>query len=206
MKRLALIAVLAHLAAPVAAGTMQEALDAYAAGHAADAARIYNELAVAGNGRAQFNLALMFYAGEGVPQSYPDAFNWAWRAKLQGVQQSEALLERVTPAIPNADRQTLAEALFAELQPRVDNGDGRAMMAMSIINTDLLPRPDPVSAYVWQSMAATVGLEGASVFRARTFDALSDKDQAKAQSAAREAFAAWCGTTTMTFAGCGVLQ
>lgn len=206
MKRLA-FGILAStvFAAPVLGASLQDAMDRYSSGDAAAAASIYGDLAAAGDPHAQFNMALMFYAGEGVPQSYTDAFTWAWRAKLQGIVQSEVLIGRVIGSISNETRTNLAQTLTAELSQRVQSGDGRAMLAMSLIQTDLLPRPNAVQSYVWQSMAVAVGMTNAAGLRDATFAALSNRDRALAQSEARSAFAEWCATATKDVPSCTVI-
>ena len=207
MKRFfATTAVVMSLSAPAMAGAgLQEALDAYASGRAAEAAAIYGDLARSGDGRAQFNLALMFYAGEGVPQSWSDAFAWAWRAKLNGVQQAEALLARVAAPITSGERTALAEVLTAELADKVAEGDARAMIQMSLIQSELLPRPDMVSTYVWQSLAVAMGMERAVPVRASTFESLSPRDQTKAQLALREKYAEWCAAAPVGSPACGLI-
>ena len=152
MRRWVGICAVALMAGAAQADTMASALDAYAHGRTAEAARIYGDLAAHGNRHAQFNFALMFYAGEGVPQSYGDAFSWAWRAKLQGVIEAETLLARVAPYVSNDDRSRLMQELSDELAPAVADGDIRAVLGMSLIVSELAPRPDPVQHYAWLSM------------------------------------------------------
>ena len=206
MKRLAFGLLASTLcAAPVFSASLQDAMDRYSSGDAASAASIYGDLAAAGDPHAQFNMALMFYAGEGVPQSYSDAFTWAWRAKLQGIVQAEVLIGRVSDAISNDTRTALAQTLSDELSERIRSGDGRAMLAMSLIQTDLLPRPNAVQSYVWQSMAVAVGMTNAAGLRDATFAGLSNRDKTLAQSEARIAFADWCATATKIIPSCTVL-
>ena len=207
MKRLFVISsVVACLAAAAPASSLQEAMDMYAAGDPAGAAAAYSELAHSGNSRAQFNLALMFYAGQGVPQNYSDAFVWAWRAKLQGVQQAEVLIARVADSISRDERTALADVLSAELAPKIAQGDAKAMLAMSIIQSDLLPRPDLVQTYVWQSLSVVAGLDAAATLRDETFRGLSARDQVKAQTEARVAFDNWCETATVPQPACRVIR
>lgn len=206
MRRWAGILIAGCCATTAHSASLQEALDRYAAGDAASAASIYADLAGQGDPKAQFNLALMFYAGEGVPQSWTDSFRWAWRAKLNGVEQAEILLGRIDASIGKPEREALAEELMAELAAPIAYGDGKAMLRMAIIAQDLLPRPDMVKAYVWQAMAVAAGLDAAVPFREGTFRSLSEKDRIKAQSEARTTFEDWCSESPAPVASCTIVN
>ena len=126
--------------------------------------------------------------------------------RLQGIQQSQTLLAQVDPSISRDERSALAAVLTDELSGRVADGDPRAMLAMSVIQSDLLPRPDMVQTYVWQSLAVVAGMAPAAQLRDQTFRALSARDQAKAQAAARTAFSDWCQSATTVQPACQVIN
>src|SRR3989338_11657329 len=65
--------------------TFGEAVAAYRAGDAGAAFAQFLILARQDMPQAQFNLALLFRAGEGVPQNRREALYWAWRARVGGV-------------------------------------------------------------------------------------------------------------------------
>ena len=75
MRAIAAIVLVSAFAAPVAAGTFEDAVDAHARGDYAKALRLIRPLANDGNAAAQFNLGVMYLAGHGVqriiqPQHY----------------------------------------------------------------------------------------------------------------------------------------
>jgi TPR repeat protein len=45
-------------------------------GTTATAVRLFRPLAGQGNARAQFNLGVMYYNGQGVPQDYAETLKW----------------------------------------------------------------------------------------------------------------------------------
>ncbi|MCH8039374.1 MAG: sel1 repeat family protein, partial [Nitrospinae bacterium] len=63
------------LATPVLAG-FQEGVDAYERGDYATALKEFRPLADQGDALAQFNLGIMYYKGQGVPQDYQEAAKW----------------------------------------------------------------------------------------------------------------------------------
>ena len=71
-------------AAPVAAGTFEDAVDAHARGDYAKALRLIRPLANDGDASAQFNLGLMYTTGQGVQQDNAAAALWFRKAAEQG--------------------------------------------------------------------------------------------------------------------------
>src|SRR5882757_228035 len=83
-RAIAAIVLVSAFAAPLAAGTFEDAVDAHARGDYAKALRLIRPLANDGNATAQFNLGVMYLAGHGVRQDYSAAALWFRRAAEQG--------------------------------------------------------------------------------------------------------------------------
>lgn len=190
----------------VLGASLQDALASYAVGDVTSAASIYGDLAARGNQYAQFNMALLFYAGEGVPQNYVEAYSWAWRAKLQGVVEAEALIKLLEGSISNEARSALAHTLMEEQSQKIRSGDGRAMLARAMIQSELLPNPDAIQSYVWQSMAVAVGITEATSFRDETFATLSTQNKLLAQQEAHNTFRDWCSNATKAAPSCTIIS
>jgi TPR repeat protein len=72
------------LAAPVAAGPLEDGLAAYSRGDYATAMQLWRPLADRGDADAQFDLGVLYQNGQGVPQDYAAALNWYRKAADQG--------------------------------------------------------------------------------------------------------------------------
>jgi TPR repeat protein len=81
-REIAAIVLVSAFAAPVAAGTFEDAVDAHARGDYAKALRLIHPLANDGDASAQFNLGLM--TGQGVQQDNAAAALWFRKAAEQG--------------------------------------------------------------------------------------------------------------------------
>jgi TPR repeat protein len=81
---IAAIVLVSAFAAPVAAGTFEDAVDAHARGDYAKALRLIRPLANDGDASAQFNLGLMYTTGQGVQQDDAAAALWFRKAAEQG--------------------------------------------------------------------------------------------------------------------------
>lgn len=196
MRRLRLI--LALLVAGFAGSAVAEeaALSAAAAairnGRAAEAAVMYRDLAEGGEGAAQYNLALLYLTGRGVPQSHRDALFWAWKARLSGVDKAPALIARMADVATPDLRKDLAQRLMDALQPRIDKGEGRAMLELAAVYLEVLPEPDLIKGLVWQALAAALDVPGAAEARETTGARLTAEDRLTAEAEAVEALSSLC--------------
>ena len=79
-----ILAFLMTLSSSVMAQDFQKGLAAYNAGDYATTLQEWTPLAEAGDVAAQYNLGLMYYYGQGVPQDYAEAVKWYRLAAEQG--------------------------------------------------------------------------------------------------------------------------
>lgn len=175
----------ATLAAQSATGAdLAAALAALRSGNAPEGANILLHLARAGEADAQFNLALLYAQGLGVPQNDREALYWGWRARLSGIGPANALIQRLAEAATPDLRTALVTRITADLEPRIVAGEGRAMLEQSILLQELLPKPDLAGAYAWQALSAALGTPNAAVIRDATLAQIPAKDRLAAQDAA----------------------
>jgi uncharacterized protein len=78
------LAIAGALCAPAAAGTLEDATEAYHAKAYAKAAELWRPLAENGNAAAQYSLGTLYAEGKGVEQNDATAFLWFQRAANQG--------------------------------------------------------------------------------------------------------------------------
>ncbi|MBA4351972.1 MAG: sel1 repeat family protein, partial [Rhodobacter sp.] len=135
------------------------------AGRAPEAAQTLLTLARAGGAEAQFNLALLYAEGIGVPQNDRESLYWAWRARLAGIPAARTLITKMEPAATPELRTEIATRITADLEPRIAGGEGRAMLERSVLLLDLLAEPDLQAAYVWQALSAALGTPNAGPAR-----------------------------------------
>ena len=189
-----------------AAPDLSSALGELRAGRAPEAAQIMLGLASAGSGEAQFNLALLYTKGLGVPQNDREALYWAWRARLSGLSQAQAMLQSLADkATPDLSRK-LAARLNADLDARIAAADGRAMLERSIVFAEVLPQPDLRNAYVWQALSAALGTPNAATLRDATLASLPPENRLAAQDAALKALGELCAAEMASHPLCATLQ
>lgn len=210
MNRASLALALFLVAVTASAGAAEgDALSAAAAairdGRTAEAAVLYRDLAEKGDGAAQYNLALLYLTGRGVPQSHRDALFWAWKARLSGVNKAPALIARMANLTTPDLRTDIARRLMDALQPRIDAGEGRAMLELAAVYLEVLPEPDLTKGLVWQALAAALDVPGASEARETTGARLTAEDRLTAESEAIKTLSGLCAKGLKGQAICDVM-
>ncbi len=124
---------------------------------------------------AQYNLALLLHAGKGTPQDFAAALNWSWAAHLGGIEAAEELSDELTGYLPEDSVEEVRRLVRARLKARIDDGDPAAIPQFATYHLLMLEEPDYDSAYIWFSIAAALGLDGAMVARDEARENVEDE-------------------------------
>ncbi len=109
----AAVALLIVVTACQACSDYKAGLEAYDRGDYATALKEWRPLAEQGHARAQYNLAVAYMKGQGVPQDYAQAYMWVNLAVVQGREDArkarDILAEQMTPAQMDEARRLARE-------------------------------------------------------------------------------------------------
>lgn len=167
------------------------------------AAALFADLARAGDGAAQMNLAVLMARGDGLPQDRAGALYWAWRARLSGRPEAAPLIDLLSrtgagiapgagPAAAVSARD-LAARLVADLGSLAASGRPDAFLALGRVQAEVQEPPRPVEALAWYMLAAAHGVPHAALLRDAVALEIAPADRLAAESLARDLFAEWCG-------------
>jgi TPR repeat protein len=157
---------------------------AYDRGDYVTAYEEFKALAEQGHPKAQFNLGLMYYSGQGVPQNNAEALKWFHKAAEQehaGAQYNLGLMYYSGQGVD----QDYAEAV-KWFRRAAEQGDATAQydLGSSYFNGQGVPQ-DFVQAYMWFSLAASQGDSEAQKDRDSVAQKMTPSQVAKAQRLAR---------------------
>jgi uncharacterized protein len=127
-RAIAAIVLVSAFAAPVAAGTSEDAVDAHARRDYAKAQRLILPLANDGDAAAQYNLALMYMTGRAVQPDYAAAAIWLRKAAEQGyafAQSNLGTLYRDGRGVPEHDTEAVVW-----FRKAADQGDAVAQFSL----------------------------------------------------------------------------
>ena len=145
--------------------TFNEALQAVKDKNFRHAVKLFSLQAENNQHDAQYNLAILLEAGKGAPQDFTKALIWAWSAQLGGIEAAEELAEDLSDYLPEKSIEAVREAVRTRLQARIEAGSADAISQFATFHLKILEEPDYEKAYIWLSISAALGVEGA--FKAR---------------------------------------
>ena len=165
----AMVMLSVSLAAPLSASTeidssnatFSEAVQAVKDKNFRHAVKLFTVQAENDQHDAQYNLALLLEAGKGAPQDFLKALSWAWTAQLGGIEAAEELAEDLIGYLPEKSIETVRIEVQERLRSRIDEGHAPAVSQFATFHLTMLDEPDYDTAYVWYSISAALGLEGA---------------------------------------------
>ena len=142
-------------------------------------------LAKAGNADAQHLLGLMYYMGRGVPQDYPQAFQWHRKAALQGKADAQYVVGAMYytgNAVPQDQKHAVTW-----FRKAAEQGHAEAQHALGLMyryHVAGVPG-DPVIAYMLMNLAAASGNQNAINQRAAMAKQMSQGQIEEAQALSR---------------------
>ena len=186
------------VAAPVAAGPLEDGEAAYQRGDYSTALRLLRPLAEHGDAHAQFDLGVIYNNGRGVLQNFATAYKWFSLAAAQGDQTAAQYRDIVQQSMSSAQTGPLedGEAAYQRgdystalrlLRPLAEHGDAHAEFDLGVIyyNGRGVPQ-DFVTAEMWFNLAAAQGDQTAAQYRDTVQQGMSSAQVAEAQKLARE--------------------
>ena len=143
-------------------------VEAVRAGEIHKAFESFEPLALAGDHRAQFNLATLLKSGRGKPQNYTEALKWATLARIGGISRAFDLSETLAKFVPQGDQEAIWDDVEAQLLRFLDEGNRNVILQYALFNLEILPEPNLEIALKWQLIGAALDIDGAAEARDET--------------------------------------
>lgn len=180
-----LIAALVLAAAPVWAGSLEDAASAYLLGDYVTAVRIWRPMAEGGDADAQYSLGLMYANGLGVSKDDHEAAYWFRKAsdgRIAKAQNNLGLMYSTGRGVPKDDQQ--AAFWFREA---AEQGLAKAQSNLGLMYESGRGVPkDGQQAYFWLLLASGGGDAGAALNRDLIGSRLTGDQRAAALADARK--------------------
>ena len=129
-----------------------------------EAYEIFSTLADQGIPEAQFNLALLYSNGLGVPKNYRLALYWSWQAHLNNHETAINRVNIIYDLIDEKLRNSVAQTIIDEMLLIAQSGDRTAPLKLGKTYLGLFVEAQYKPAYLWLSISQAYGEETASAF------------------------------------------
>jgi TPR repeat protein len=127
-----------------------------------EAYEIFSALADQGIPEAQFNLALLYSNGLGVPKNYRLALYWSWQAHLNDHETAINRVNIIYDLIDEKLRNSVAQTIIDEMLLVAQAGDKAAPLKLGKTYLGLFVEAQYQPAYLWLSISQAYGEERAS--------------------------------------------
>lgn len=175
--------VIATMATEVLAQDFNDGVKAVQNGDFATAVKIWTPLAEKGSREAQFNLAVMYDDGMGIPEDNAEAAKWYRKAAENGFPQAQLILGIMYvegEGVPEDTEESLNWLLKAAKHKNGIGADAQVRIGR-IYERGIGVEKDDVTAYVWFSVAAANGSEEAKWETPSVVKRLTSSQLAEAQ-------------------------
>ena len=153
-----------------------------------EAYEIFSNLAYQGIPEAQFNLALLYSNGLGVPKNYRLALYWSWQAHLNDHETAINRVNIIYDLIDEKLRNSVAQTITDEMLIIAQAGDRAAPLKLGKTYLSLFVEAQYKPAYLWLSISQAYGEETASAFMEEAASQMTLEEVLAQQEEAQKAF------------------
>ena len=152
------------------------------------AADIFEELAIAGDMDAQFNYAILLRNGLGRAQNYSEALYWTWLSYASGLEKADKVLEKIIELVPEESHQQIRERVSLFILEKINSGDRASLLNFGKYYLNILPEEDYNKSYLFYSIAAAFGEDGAKEKRDKILVDVDNEKIVEIQTQASDMF------------------
>jgi len=154
-----------------------------------EAYKIFSTLADQGIPEAQFNLALLYSNGLGVPKNYRLALYWSWQAHLNDHETAINRVNIIYDLIDEKLRNSVAQTIVDEMLLIAQAGDKTAPLKLGKTYLGLFVEAQYKPAYLWLSISQAYGEEKASALMEEAASQMTLEEILEQQEEAQKTFA-----------------
>lgn len=163
--------------------------DAITKGDLPGAARRARELADANDVEGQYNLALFYWHGVGIPQNFDEAIRWTTLAGVRGHNKAASARRIMSKTLEPIVVQKAMEWSRLRLIKMAEGGDDAALVSVARSYSPDFGFANDVEAYYWASLAFSAGKSEVRRQRDGLVSKIKQADLLKTQQKANEWFA-----------------
>jgi TPR repeat protein len=171
--------------------SVPQVAEALLRGDLKDAFETTMALAYANDIEAQHNLSLFYWHGVGSSQKFDEAVSWSTMAAIRGHKKAMTARKIMVKAIDARAEKASMESVRKCLEYDAKWGDNSALLPLSTSYLKEFAPPDDVKAYVWSSLAVSMGKIEARRQRDLIMANMQQPDIVRGQKLANEWLEEW---------------
>ena len=139
------------------------------------------KLSEMGDGKSQYNLAVIIYKGEGFTQNFKKSYYWSLISKLNGQKASEKLINKSKKKLSKDEISEINDQIKEDLEKMVEKGETQALIPLAKWHLTVPKDPDYDNSYKWLSVASALDIPNTKKARNRIFNRVNKKSLSELQ-------------------------
>jgi len=148
----------------------------------------FEKLSDLGDAKSQYNLSVMHYKGQGIPQNFNRAYYWSIMSMLSGQKKSEILMKNNKKRVNDINKAEIESEVKDDLEKAVDEGKIYAVIPLAKWHLTFPRKPDYNNSYLWLSVASALNIANSNKARNSIIKKIKKKDLDEIQNEANEIF------------------
>ena len=147
----------------------------------------FEKLSDLGDAKSQHNLAVMYYKGQGITQSFNRAYYWSIMSMLNGQKKAEILMKNSQKKVSDLNKEIQSE-VKDNLEKAINEGKVYAVIPLAKWHLTFPKKPDYNNSYLWLSVASALNIANSNKARNSIIKKIKNKDLDEIQNEANEIF------------------
>ena len=148
----------------------------------------FEKLSEMGYAKAQYNLAVIFYKGLGVPQNFKKSYYWSMMSDLNGQKEAKQLLSKCEKKINNESKKEIEIEIKDNLERSINEGKVFAVIPLAKWYLSTPKKPDYNNSYLWLSVASALNIKNSTEARNTIFKKIKKNDLDDIQKEANDIY------------------
>ena len=148
----------------------------------------FEKLSEMGDSRSQYNLAIIFYKGQGVPQNFKLAYFWSMMSKLHGQKEGNKILNKSLKKISKSNKDEIDTEVKESLENFINDGKVFAIIPFARWYLTVPKKPDYDNSYLWLSVASALDIKNSRKARDSIFKNVNKKNLDELQKESNEIY------------------
>jgi len=148
----------------------------------------FEKLSEMGYAKAQYNLAVIFYKGLGVPQNFKKSYYWSMMSDLNGQKEAKQLLNKCEKKVNNESKKEIEIEIKDNLERSINEGKVFAVIPLAKWYLSTPKKPDYNNSYLWLSVASALNIKNSTEARNTIFKKIKKNDLDDIQKEANDIY------------------
>ena len=149
----------------------------------------FEKLSEMGDSKSQYNLAIIFYKGLGVPQNFKLAYFWSMMSKLHGQKEGKKIINKSLKRISKPNKDEIETEIKESLENSINEGKIFAVIPLARWYLTVPKKPDYNNSYLWLSVASALDIKNSRKARDSIFRNVNKKNLGELQKESNEIYA-----------------